>query len=302
MGRQLTIHSTRTRQTTPLWLVLRYVMNMKSLHDLQACLAVISSNVTAYQSGNIHAYRPVAVELRKLFCDTQKKTDNSLINRFFPYFRLHPLLGNQNRIDEHTVLYIPGQMNFNGRVGSSLSQLFNESAPSLLLDEWLQQKLFDFTTTIKDFIRSVADKEGAHSDKSYNTVLRKTKSVVLSDDALTAKAILAMSLYVVKALAIRMVNDNIAEIGAHVVTEHNKIGRGVAVLNLTEFANRFLEGIPIKYEPASAAEPYFQRDPSKCETAMRILQVYQPSDYFILLVIDLNGEIWLYQQAIKTGT
>lgn len=277
-------------------------MNTKSPHDLEASFAVISSNVTAYHAGNLHAYRPVAVELRKLLCDTQAKTNNSLMKRLFPDFRLHPLSGNQNRIDEHTSLYIPGQVSFDGRGGGSLSQLFNESATSLLLDEWLQQKLFDFTTTIKDFIRSVADKEGAHSDKSYNTVLRKTKSVVLTDDTLAAKAILAIGRYVVKTLAIRMVNDNIAEIGAHVINEYNRIGRGVAVLSLTKFATRFLEGVPIKYEPASTAEAYFQRDPSKCEAAMQILQAYQPSSFFILLVRDLNGKIWLYQQALKTET
>ncbi len=185
------------------------------------------------------------------------------MKRLFPDFRLRPLSGNQNRIDEHTVLYIPGQVSFDGRGGGSLSWLFNESAPSLSLDEWLQQKLFDFTTTIKDFLRSVADKEGAHSDKSFNTVLRKTKSVVLSDDALASKAILAIGRYVVKTLAIHMVNDNIPEIGAHVITEYNRIGRGAAMLSLTEFATRFLEGIPIKYEPASTAVAYFQRDPSK---------------------------------------
>ncbi len=277
-------------------------MKMKSLHDLEASLAVMSSNVTAYHAGNVHAYRPVAVELRKLLCDTHARTDNSLLKRLFPDFRLCPLSGNQNRIDEYTVLYIPGPVSFNGRESSSLSQLFNESAPSLSLDEWLQQKLFDFTTTIKDFIRSVADKEGAHSDKSYNRVLRKTKSIILSNDALATKAILAIGRYVVKALAIRLLNDNIAEIGAHVVTEYNKIGRGVAVLNLNDFASRFLEGVPIRYEAASAAEAYFQRDPSKCEAAKRILQAYRSSDFFILLVIDLNGEIWLYQQALKTTT
>jgi len=277
------------------------VMNTKSLHDLEASLAVISSNMTAYHAGNVHAYRPVAVELRKLLCDTQAKTDNSLIKRLFPDFRLRPLSGDQNSIDEHTALYIPGQMSFDGRGGSSLSQLFNESAPSLLLDEWLEQKLFDFTTTIRSFIRSVADKEGAHSDKSYNTVLRKTKSVVLANNALIAKAILAIGRYVVKALAIRMVNDNVGEIGAHVLAEYNKLGRGAAVLSLTEFATHFLEGIPIKYESASTVEDYFQRDPSKCKAAMQILRFYQPSDFFILLVIDMNGGIWLYQQAIRTA-
>ena len=128
-------------------------MKTKSLNDFKASLAVISSNVAAFHGGNVHAYRPVAIELRKLLCDTRGKTDNSLMKRLFPDFRLHPLSGNQNQIDEHTVLYIPGQTWFDGHGGSSLSQLFNETAPSLLLDEWLEQKLFDFTTTIKSFIR-----------------------------------------------------------------------------------------------------------------------------------------------------
>lgn len=147
---------------------------IKSLHDFEASLAVISSNEKSYCDGNLHAYRPVAVELRKLLCDTQAKADISLIKRIYPQLKLHPLSGMQNRTDEYTDLYIPGRMSFNGRGGSKI-QLFNELAPSLILDEWLQQKLFDYSTTIKDFIRSVADKEGAHSDKTYNAILSKTK-------------------------------------------------------------------------------------------------------------------------------
>lgn len=61
-----------------------------------------------------------------------------------------------------------------------------------------------------------------------------------------------------------MVNDNIAEIGAHVISEQARIGHGLAVLSLTEFATHFLEEVPIKYEPASTVEVYFQHDPSKC--------------------------------------
>ena len=275
---------------------------MKSLRDLEASLAVISSNVTAYHAGNVHAYRPVAVELRKLLCDTRAKTDNSLIKRLYPDFRLRPLAGNQSRIDKHTVLYIPGRMSFDGRGGSSMSEFFNESAPSLELDAWLEQKLFDYATTIREFIRSVADKEGAHSDKSYNPILQKTKSVALANDALEASTILSIGRYVVKALALQMVNDNIAEIAAHVISEQARVGSGFAVLNLSEFAAHFLRGVPIKYEPASNAEAYFKRDPKKSEVAMRLLREHQRSDSFLLLVVDLNGELWLYQQAIRAAT
>ena len=274
-------------------------MNAKSLHDLEASLAVISSNVKAYQGGNIHTYRPVAVELRKLLCDTKGKTDNSLIKRLLPNFRLRPLSGNQNKIDEHTVLYILGQID--GRGGSNLSKLFNESAQSLQLDEWLEQKLFDSTMTIKSFIRSVADKEGAHSDTSYNKVLVKTKSVFLANDALAAKAILVIGRYVVKTLALQMVNDNIAEIAAHIATEYNKVGRGMAMLQLPDFAARFSKGVQLKYESASTIEGYFKQDASKLDAIRQTLQAYEPSDSFLILVTDLNSEIWVYQQAMKTN-
>ncbi len=203
-------------------------------------------------------------------------------------------------MDEYTVLYI-GRASFDGLGGGSLSELFKENAPSLVLNEWLEQKLFDFTTTIRCLIRSVADKEGAHSDPAYNKVLAKTKSVILADETLTAKAILAIGRQVVKTLAIRMVNDNIAEIGVHVATEYKRMGRGASVLSLTEFATHFLEGIPIKYVPISSTKIYFQKDPGKWEAAVKILQEYQASKFCILLIVDLNGEVWLYQQKLRTA-
>ncbi len=157
------------------------------MRDLEASLAVIETNMKAYHSGVKSAYLPVAVELRKLLCDTQRGKDISLIKRLFPDLYLRPLLGKQENVDEYTALYIPGQIQFDGQGGSSLSELFNESAPSLSLDEWLQQKLFDATITIREFIRSVADKEAAHSDEDYNSTLSKTKSVIISDDTLAQR-------------------------------------------------------------------------------------------------------------------
>ena len=275
-------------------------IKMKSLHDLEAALAVILANTNAYYAGNLHAYRPVAVELRKLLCDTQARSDNSLIKRFFPDLWLRPLSGDQKRMDEFTVLYIPGQMKFDGQGGSSITTLFNESAPSLPLDEWLQQKMFDISTTIRDFIRSVADKEGAHSDKSYNTILEKTKSVIISDDTLAAKTIISIGRYLVKALALQMVNDNIVEIAAHITAEYNKVGRGMALLSLSDFAARFSQGVPLKYESASTVEGYFQRDAGKLESIRQTVRAYEPSGFFLILVTDVNGEIWAYQQAMKT--
>ena len=51
----------------------------KSEKDFEASFSVLASNIKSYYSGNKHAYRPVAVELRKLLCDTKNKDDISLL-------------------------------------------------------------------------------------------------------------------------------------------------------------------------------------------------------------------------------
>ncbi|MBS4060896.1 MAG: hypothetical protein KG029_10890 [Bacteroidetes bacterium] len=277
-------------------------MNIKSWHDLEASIAVISANVAASQAGNIHAYRPVAVELRKLLCDTRNKTDNSLIKRLWPDFNLFPLSGNQKIITENPVLYIPAQIIFNGRGGSKLSELFNEFTQPLDLSEWLEQKLFDNSTTIRSFIRSVADKEGAHSDPDYNEILGKTKSVALADETLTAKVILAIGCQVVKAVSLKIAVDHTNELGEYIAKEYKRICRGVALFYLSGFARNLSQGISITYLSASSAEAHFKGDPGKREVAMRLIQNYESSKFYILLLIDLNNEVWLYQLKLRIQT
>ncbi|HCM42748.1 MAG TPA: hypothetical protein DIS66_05510 [Candidatus Omnitrophica bacterium] len=40
--------------------------------------------------------------------------------------------------------------------------------------DWLNQPLFNEEITVGELVRSVADKEGAHSDPDYNDTLRVT--------------------------------------------------------------------------------------------------------------------------------
>ena len=105
----------------------------KSLEDIKASFSVIAGNVKDYYNGNKHAYRPVAVELRKLLCDTDKGDDISLLKRLFPDFRLRPLHGSQEKIDKYTTLYIPAFIYSNGKGFSKIYELINENAPSLLI-------------------------------------------------------------------------------------------------------------------------------------------------------------------------
>jgi hypothetical protein len=248
----------------------------------------------------MHAYRPVAVELRKLICDTQRGKDNSLIFRFFPDLRLHPLLGDQEQIDEFTTLYIPGTIRSDKHAKAKISPLFNEDGTTLSRGEWLEQKLFDKGTTVKNFIRSVADKEAAHSDPSYNSVLRKTKSIKLSGEGfLAAELIITIGRYITKALAIRVINENLANIEEYIRKGYQKQGRGAAVLNLSEFAASFSEGVPLVYQRGDKVAARFELDVGMCKKLQKILGSYQPTKYFLLMVIDLNDELWLYQQVMK---
>lgn len=155
-------------------------MMFKPREDIDASCSVMVSNIKNYYEENKHSYRAVAVELRKLLCDTNKGDDISLLKRLFPDFCLRPLCGSQDKIDKYPVFYMSGIIYSDGKGFSKISQLINEDAPSLLIDEWLDQRMIDGTTTVRNFIRSVADKEGAHSNKKYNEILKKTKTVKIS--------------------------------------------------------------------------------------------------------------------------
>src|SRR6185369_17176477 len=61
------------------------------IEHLNASLQVIGVNAAAYYGGSLHAYRPLAAEIRKLLCDSQSRKDVSLLPRCFPGIHLHPL-------------------------------------------------------------------------------------------------------------------------------------------------------------------------------------------------------------------
>lgn len=273
-------------------------MMFKSLEDIEASFSVIAANVKNYYQGNKHAYRPVAVELRKLMCDTNKNDDISLLKRIFPDFRLRPLHGSQDKIDKYTTLYIPGVIYSNDKGLSKIYELINENAPSLLLNDWLKQKLVD-ATTIRDFIRSVADKEGAHSDREYNKILKKTKTVKISANWLLCdQFIIVIGRYIIKALAILMLNKDISQVSKHIKEQYTKLGRGGAVLDLFAFASNVSGGVPLDYKGKANFVSMVKEGVDR-QKVINLIDSYHPNDVFLLLVKDINGEIWLYEQRIN---
>ena len=180
----------------------------KSIHDLEASLAVMRDNIELFHRGRVHSYRVLASELRKLLCDGRKRSD-SLLPRIFDTTRFHPLIGyiSKEQDEEYKkrfgasqldglVLQIPMQISFDDTGKPSVDRLFNLAAVPLELEEWLQQPLLNERITIRELIRSVADKESAHSDMDYNDTLRVAKMVRIVDEDVHLKIIVAIAEYI----------------------------------------------------------------------------------------------------------
>jgi hypothetical protein len=275
----------------------KLINKSKSWDDFRASLAVMNINIHAYYRGKLAAYRPLAVELRKLLCDTSCGKDISLIHRLFPDLHLKPLSGDVNKIDSFTSLYIPGRMYFNGGGDSNLWDLFNEDASSVELSDWLQQKLLNNSITIKEFIRSVADKEGAHSDEVYNATLLTTQSVAIANEPLSAKTIVTIARFILKTLVISLINQNISSVRSSIMDQFEQAGKGIAVINLDEFSSNFTDdSIPIVYKPIANPEELVWCKKDMQEKVFQIVESNDFSTKFIILIVDFNNEIWILEQ------
>ena len=158
-------------------------MGPKSMRDLEAALANMARSIQAYLQGDEYAYLPVAVELRKLLCDENRNGYQSLVLRIHPAIAFHRLAVDPSWIDEHTTLCIPARIEMGGRTRGVISRLFTEQSIPLALAAWREQPLLSRAITIRELIKSVADKEAAHSDLGLNSTLVLAKSVFLGGPA-----------------------------------------------------------------------------------------------------------------------
>jgi len=180
----------------------------KAKNDLNDSINILEDNVRLFHNGRIAAYRVIAVQLRLLLCDR-----NPLIPRVLKTVRLYPLLGYITKeendewkrklghsMKEGLVFQMPAMVHFDGKGGSRIEVLFDEGKQPIELEEWLDQDLFNKDITIRELIKSVANKEGAHSDPDYNETLKFTKSVKLVDEDIHIKFIVAIGEYILKTI------------------------------------------------------------------------------------------------------
>jgi hypothetical protein len=150
----------------------------KQEEDFINSILLLKFYLNTYEAGNALMYLPMAVELRKLMCEKQ---DKQLIERVIPdieLYKLHSteLLGNHPSLLVGLQNFMPGSLSFHEHKLPTFNLLFSKKQEKLKLQPWTDQIFFKEGISIRELIKSVADKKAAHADKDYNDTLRHCKN------------------------------------------------------------------------------------------------------------------------------
>ncbi len=150
----------------------------KNKVDLINSINLLKSYLENFEDGNILYYLSMAVELRKLLCETKS---SPLITRVIPTFKLYKLNSTKNFKNTPSLLkgllhIMPGQFLVSEKGVQLFSLSFSKDKELMNIDEWVDQIFFTEKITIRELIKSVADKEAVHSDNEYNDTLIHCKT------------------------------------------------------------------------------------------------------------------------------
>lgn len=174
-------------------------MNMEKIKkDFIASRNILKLNIKLYHEGHTDVYRVIASELRKLFCDGE----NSLASKLFSEIRLCQVRLKEireNLPEDGIVFFMPASVRVSsdqtGKNKAKIIELFDTGSDLISLNEWLEQPLFNKKITIRELIKSIADKEGAHSDNHYGETLTISKSVFVGNENPHGIVIIAIGEY-----------------------------------------------------------------------------------------------------------
>lgn len=174
----------------------------RSLKNLHFQLQIFDSGDEGYR-GYVENYIYIAIELRKLICDSGKKKNNGLLLRFEKPLILHPITGGNRRLKRQPgveILFAMPQCFCPSAEGSNKLDIIEKDTKPIPLDTWLNQ--FVYATgkqehTVHDIIRGVADKEGAHADVAMGAVI-SDGGPRIGSDGIYAYYIASMGKYILE--------------------------------------------------------------------------------------------------------
>lgn len=177
--------------------------------QLKESFLIIDSCLKCYYENDHHMYKPLAGQLRILFCDFQGKKDNSLLPRVFPQITLNilepidwsdkqssslKLLQNSDSANRISSMPLEIKQYKNGLAIAELVPAKNEKLVDI--PTWVNQYLTHYPTslTVKDVIRNLADKGGgAHVDSNLSAQQRYMNQMTVVGRSFGEMFIIAMS-------------------------------------------------------------------------------------------------------------
>ena len=267
-------------------------MERKSLRDLDAAISNMSRSLDACYKGDPYAYQDVAAQLRKLLCDEQKKgEDKSLIVRFNPQYALHPLSSpwSELPVNGPDVYFFGGMSNFDGRASGFLSSYFDESKEPIPLALWRDQQLVHQSITIRSLIKSVADKEAAHSDRDSNNTLDLMNFFQFGGAKAGAEILTTIGHYIVRRLLFDRLVPLHADLLNQFFSQRLLLGSGACRVSLWDSRQSYSQGITVSYLTATAVrEMTTGNELSRLKYANQMETHTDPSS-FLLWMDDLQG-------------
>ena len=173
----------------------------KSYRDFKAAIKILETSLKSYRY-NKEMYRVVATQLGILLCDL-----DALVPRLFPNVRFHRLIVKptskmdtkkkigKNKYEFSFNFVIPGLMDVR-RNQIRVLTIFNETRNPIKFKYWIDQPLFSKDFTLRDFIKLVRNKEGAHSDPKAPHKLQITKKFFIDDDDIAKIYIIKIGEYI----------------------------------------------------------------------------------------------------------
>jgi len=179
----------------------------KSKVDFERALNIIEDCCKLVFQGKIDHWVSVAVQLYILLIDRGNKK-GPLVEAFYPNITFHPILGYQPNdakfaISKLNEFHGPDNTLYPGKIRVKNGKfypiyVFDERAVPILRKEWLNQPYISGKITIKELLKSVRNKEGAHSDEKYDETLVKTRFFMIAGISIDVIGIASIGEYIVK--------------------------------------------------------------------------------------------------------